>query len=199
MFHHRYWKILLLIATATLQLGGCSIIPHDCRSASVLPLATGEPRKFKVDLASKCNRSGIFLEKDVSYWFKIDAIGLLEDGSIVCSPPGYKDIGSDCCEPISFEGYLATELPSYLKIILGLAAPFRPMNDKRSRWLETIGYIDGNEGSYFSLVNHNSGDRAYRSSTAGELLVLVNDFPWFGRYANNHGTLLVTVHRYKSL
>jgi len=185
---------LLCFVLVAMLVSGCSIIPRDCRSAVVLPLSPGEKGEVKVDLASKCNRSGILLDESASYWFEAEAIGLLEDGSITCNPPGYKDVGADCYKPLGPEGYLADELP-WWRAMFWLAAPFRPMNDKNSRWLEAVGRVVGNDGDYFSLVKHSSGDRAYQPSSTGELLVLANDFPWLGRYTNNRGTLKVTVHR----
>lgn len=193
-----FWGRLLFVVLVALLFAGCSIIPRDCRSAVVLPLCPGEQGEFEVDLASKCNRSGIRLDEKSSYWFEVEAIGLLEDRPVICNPPGYKNVGADCCKPLGPEGYLADELPWCRRVIFRFAEPFRPMNDKDSRWLETVGRVAGDEGGDFSLVKYSSGDRAYQPSTTGELLVLANDFPWFGRYANNRGTLRVTVHSVKA-
>ncbi|HSH12556.1 MAG TPA: hypothetical protein VLA15_02370, partial [Desulfurivibrionaceae bacterium] len=78
-----------------------------------------------------------------------------------------KDVGADCCKSLGPEGYLADELSWWRRVIFRLAAPFRPMNEKNSRWLETVGRVAGDEGGYFPLVKYNFEERPYRPSTTG--------------------------------
>lgn len=188
--HAWLWLVVVLV----LPLCGCTAAPR----ASLSSATMAQEGAFALDPTSKHNRSGIWLETGAAYWFEITVTETLHDGRVICTPPFYLDDGANCRQPIGPEGFLADGLPWLPRLAMWMAAPFRPMNEKNSRWLEAVGRIDAEDGAYFSLAKHCSKQFPYRATVSGELVALVNDFPWLGRYANNRGRLRVEVHRLKA-
>lgn len=176
-------KYIIILIVSLILLSSCAkFVDEACRDRNknnLITLNYGESKPFFITYSSKCNPSGINLEPDKKYSFsKYTTVSPLIDGQISSHPKDSKSLG--------IEGWNTYELNLWTWPGLEMAGLFRPKVG--ANWYELIGKVG--DDPYFSIYRNQT---EFTPKNPGELYALANDFPWFGRYTNNQGHIILYV------
>lgn len=130
----------------------------------------------KVYANRKYNRSGVLLEKDAQYLFRVPEGQVWYDASIGCDENGWDRDGQE----------------------LGMRELFIKLSEGRrrhpkARWFELIGTVGLNDENRFRVIKHTGADAAFSPKAEGELYFFANDLDRM--YGNNRGFIVVNVTR----
>lgn|GEM_PF-6504864 len=183
-----YFVVSLISGFAS---GCASFIDEDCATKDPKAVYVGtEEISFEVITNQKCNKSGVYIEKGERYKFTAERISPLVDGGIADNPVSHK--------PLDVDGFNHYKLEKFgHRAALTFGQPFRPIGSCDANYFEIVCTIGHAKEKFYSIYKGAKNSIAFpqTANKGGELFCLVNDFPYFGRYDNNRGSIEVTVKK----
>jgi len=141
---------------------------------SLRPLETGESVDVPVYAHQFHNRTGVILEKDQTYRFKVRPNQTWKDGNITCDADGWARNRNGI-------GWIR-------ELTIGSMTPFRRVPDEN--WFKLIGAVGDSDDELFIIGTANT---RYSPERSDEFCPFANDLK--RTYSNNDGHLVVTVTR----